>query len=115
MTTYTYDEKNYVTIFEELKTEGFALVINLEETESTSFIASDLDTEKIGFIYKEGSIYPTPTAEKYWRMGILGPSPQNDILKKDNKQTYQDLIMEVLQLEDDVDPPVFIMILFLPT
>lgn len=104
-----YEEKKHLELLENLKKEQISLVINLEESPATASIASSLDAEKIGFLYKNGSIYPSHSAEKYWKMSILGPSPENNILKRKNTQTYQDLIGEMLDLPRLIEPPVFLL------
>jgi heptosyltransferase-2 len=89
-----------------LKDQKFDLVINLEESSDAARLASDIGGEKFGFLYN-GGIYPTPTAEKLWRMSIHGPKPENDILKKNNTQTYQELLKEMLDLPGQISRPVF--------
>ncbi|MFC2061715.1 glycosyltransferase family 9 protein [Elusimicrobiota bacterium] len=104
-----FRKDEYAKIRESLLEEEFDLVINLEESLETAKITSSIDSEQIGFLYKDGGIHPSETAKEYWGMSELGPSPENDILKKKNKKTYQQLMKEILELPYEVSRPLFVM------
>ncbi|MBN2407332.1 MAG: glycosyltransferase family 9 protein [Elusimicrobia bacterium] len=95
-------DKKYAAKFRKMKLD---LVISLEESENAAGIASGLGAEKVGFILENGKVRPTPAAQSYWMMSSLGPAPQNDVLKKNNRKTYQQLLKEMLSLDTEPGRP----------
>lgn len=90
-----YGNKN----IEKLKGKKFDLIINLEEDYETCAFATSLEGNKIGFFLKGDKISPTPSAEEWFNMSALGEKPRNDKLKRVNKKTYQQLMLEMLGLK----------------
>ena len=65
-----------------IKNIEFDLIINLEEDKDNTSFASSIDSnKKIGFLIKDGEVFPTKTAEEWFNMSLLGKKPENDILK----------------------------------
>ncbi len=91
-----------------LENKIFDTVINLDEDLEACSIASRLKGEKIGF-YLDGSdkIVPTASAQKVYEMSALGKRPRNDILKKANKKTYQELIAEIVGIKKENNELIF--------
>ena len=79
-----------------LEGKKFDLVINLEEDFDACALATKLDGKKIGFYLKDGKIVPTSSAQEWFNMSVLGKKPDNDKLKRANKKTYQQLMLEML-------------------
>ncbi|MFH1415429.1 MAG: glycosyltransferase family 9 protein [Elusimicrobiota bacterium] len=100
-----FEEKNIRDTAAMLKKEGFTLVINLEESMDAVSIATGLGARCLGLIEERGEIVPAPGAEEMWKMSILGPSPENDILKKENTRTYQEIVKAMLGLERSAGMP----------
>jgi len=100
-----FESRDYEALLKRLEMENFGIVINLEESGYAARITSALDAEKFGFIWKKNSLMPTPTARRYWSMSAFGLSPENDILKKNNRETYQQLVADILKLGDPVEKP----------
>jgi len=78
----------------------FDLIINLEEDfEACSIATKAQKKELIGFyLDNNGKTVPTPTMQEWYNMSSLGKKPDNDILKKRNKKTYQQLMLEALRI-----------------
>ncbi len=86
-----------------LKNEFFDIVINLDEDFEACKLTSELKTKKlIGFYLENNKIIPTPTAKEWYGMSALGKRPQNDILKKANKKTYQQIMFEILDIKPKI-------------
>ncbi len=79
----------------------FDLLINLEEDFEACSIATKAKKRKlIGFyLDSDGKIVPSPTMQEWYNMSALGKKPDNDLLKKKNKKTYQQLMLEALRLD----------------
>ncbi|MFC2048977.1 glycosyltransferase family 9 protein [Elusimicrobiota bacterium] len=88
-----------------LDTLHLDLIINLEEDPCLAELLNEINTEIIGFIVEKGLIIPTASAVRYWEMGLYGPRPDNNILKKNNRMTYQDMLKEILTLDHYVACP----------
>ncbi|MBN1157286.1 glycosyltransferase family 9 protein, partial [Candidatus Woesearchaeota archaeon] len=88
-------------IISELKDNNYDLIINLDEDADACSIASALGKEIIGFYMEDGIVAYTPSAKEWFEMGALGKKPDNDILKKKNRKTYQQIMFEILQINDD--------------
>jgi heptosyltransferase-2 len=83
-----------------LKNTNFNLIINLEEDkENTQFATNLKSKELIGFKYKNNQPKPTKTTQEWFNMSALGPKPQNNILKKQNKKTHRQLISEIIKIK----------------
>lgn len=83
-----------------IKNTEFDLVINLEEDkDNTSFTSSINSNKKIGFLIKDGEVFPTKTAKEWFDMSLLGKKPENDILKKKNKKTHRQIMGEIVEVE----------------
>ncbi len=106
---FLYDKIN----IENLKRERFDLVINLDEDyEACSLTTyfSKLNSKIYGYyINNENKIVPSKSAKDYFDMSLLGEKPKNDILKKQNKKTYPELIYELSELEYKKDPPILVL------
>jgi ADP-heptose:LPS heptosyltransferase len=85
----------------ELKKRDYDLIINLDEDEKACEIATALGKEVIGFYIKDGKVVYTSSAKNWFDMGALGKKPMNDILKKKNKKTFQQLMLEILDIRED--------------
>ena len=95
-------------IFPVLKKKGFDLVINLDEEKDVCEIATNLKAEVIGFyLSPEGKVLPTETARKWYGMSALGEYPMNNILKKANRKTHQDLMCEILGINPSNKDEIF--------
>ena len=103
-----YSERARDLLTKNIINEKFDLVINLEEEQAAAEIASAMKCEKAGFVFKEGEISPTIDAQEMWKMSILGPRPDNDVLKKNNKKTYQRLIADIAGLDEPAGPPIYL-------
>jgi len=78
----------------------FDIVINLEESEELCRFASSLNyKEIIGFVYRNNSIQPTPTAKEWFDMSNLGKKPYNDILKRNNKKSHRHILAEIVGIK----------------
>ncbi len=78
-----------------LYTDKFDLVINLDASPLSSRLATTAKgVEKLGFGYHEGGfVYPfNQEAYEWFEMGIF------DDIKKKNKKTYQQIVMEICKL-----------------
>lgn len=88
----TFDENTYLL----LKKKNFDVIINLDEGKDVCELATSLEGEKIGFYLKDRRVIPTKTAVKWYNMSTLGEYPMNNILKKANKRTYQEIMFEIV-------------------
>jgi ADP-heptose:LPS heptosyltransferase len=83
-----------------LQTDIFNKIINLDASQTSSRIALMANGGiKIGFIYNHslGATLPiTPEAVDWFEMGL------NDTLKKENKKTYQETMLEICKLPHNV-------------
>ena len=81
--------------------EKFDWVINLEEDYDSASLTTRLKPKRISGNFLEGEkIVPTPSAKEWYDMGRLGKKPKNDILKKKNKKTYQQCMLDITQLKN---------------
>ncbi len=80
---------------------SFDLIINLEEDfEACSLATKAKKKELIGFyLDNEKNIVPTSTMREWYNMSALGKKPENDILKQRNKKTYQQLMLEAINIK----------------
>lgn len=84
---------------EQLKKISYDEIINLEEDEELCKFACSLKYRSIkGFVFVNGKVSATPTTTEMFNMSYVGPKPQNDILKKQNKKTHRQLIGEIIQV-----------------
>ncbi len=106
---FLYDKIN----IENLKKERFDLVINLDEDYKACSLTtyfSKLNSKIYGYyLNNENKIVPSKSAKYYFDMSLLGEKPKNDILKKQNKKTYPELIYELSELEYKKDPPILVL------
>jgi len=77
----------------------FDLIINLDEDHEACKLATELSDNIIGFYLKENKVTPTETAKTWYNMSNLGKKPQNDILKKENKKTYQQHMFDIIGIK----------------
>lgn len=103
---FKLDKNGFLSLLHKIKNMDFQLVINLDESFYAGYLTATLPVKKIGFIYREGYIYPTLTFFDLWRMGIFGPYPKNDRLKKKNRFTYQELLRRALGLNSRLSKPI---------
>lgn len=85
-----------------LLSEKFDIVINLDNSKTSSSIASLINgNEKIGFLLDEkGFVLPTNSEADYWlHLSAF------DSLKRENNKTYQEVMYSILNLEKPVQPP----------
>ncbi|MBU0980237.1 MAG: glycosyltransferase family 9 protein [Nanoarchaeota archaeon] len=89
---------------------SFDLVINLDEDELACKFASKLRSgaEFKGFYWDEGVKF-TEGAEPWFMMSALGPEPQNDVLKKENKKTYQEHMLDIVGLKPEKSETLYYM------
>jgi len=84
-----------------LKSVKWDLIINLEEDEENCNFVKALNPKEIkGFVYKNNKSHHTPTTKEWFNMSMVGPKPQNDILKKNNKKTHRQLISEIVEVKE---------------
>jgi ADP-heptose:LPS heptosyltransferase len=86
--------------FNLLNKSTFDLIINLDEDFEACSLATKLKKRKIyGFyIDKNVKVTPTPASREWFNMGALGNKPKNNVLKKKNKKTHQQIMHEIIQL-----------------
>ena len=83
-----------------LKNKEFDLIINLDEDFEACSLASSIKTKILGFyIDRDKKIKPTESAEGWYNMSALGKHPRNDILKKNNKLTYQEHMFKIIGIK----------------
>ena len=92
-----------------LKNIHFDIVINLDEDMAACNITKNVTKDKIigFFLDKKNNILCTETAKEWYDMGLLGKHPDNDILKKKNKKTYQQLMAEILEISSENNEIIF--------
>jgi len=93
--------------FFRINVEEYDIVINLDTSKISSSIAASANGKnKIGFVLnKKGFVEATSNAAAKW----LEMSAFDD-LKKENKQTYQEIIYEILELDKTkIAQPIFIL------
>ncbi len=88
---------------ENLKKINFDIIFNLDEDFKACSLSAALNKrEVVGFILDiNNRITRTESAREYYNMSALGKKPQNDILKKKNKKTYQQLIAEMMGISTE--------------
>lgn len=98
---------NDVIIFEDdalfrINAEEYDLVINLDTSKVSSAIASTSKGKtKLGFILNtKGFVEPTNSSANYWLM-----MSAFDDVKRENKKSYQSIMYEILELNQNVLPP----------
>ena len=76
------------------------LVVNLEEDDENCDFTSSLGAKEIiGFVKRDGKVYPTSTAKEWYDMSALGKKPENDMLKKKNRKTHRQIISEIVGVD----------------
>jgi ADP-heptose:LPS heptosyltransferase len=87
-----------------LAVESFDWVINLDTAKTSASIATCAHgKKKTGFLlHEKGYIYATNDAARSW----LEMSGFDDVKKK-NTKTYQQIVYEILDLNDEIAPPMF--------
>jgi heptosyltransferase-2 len=79
----------------------FDIVINLEEDVETGKIVSSLKYGKIAGFFLDGEIInATDSAGEWYKMSYIGPKPQNDILKKQNKKTHREIMGDIIGIKN---------------
>jgi len=92
----TFDKSSW------LKGKSFDLVINLEEDIEVGKLVNELKYREIkGFYLKDGEILPSSSAREWYAMSALGKRPWNDILKKKNKKTWQQIMSETIGIDSE--------------
>jgi len=86
-------------LIKEFKGKKFDLIINLDEDYEACKLATELEGEVIGFYLKDNKIVPSESAKEWFNMSALGEKPRNDMLKKANKKTYQQLMFEIIGIK----------------
>ncbi len=89
----SFNDKN------KIKNENFDIIINLDEDYEACELASLFKGKIFGFYLDNNKITPTESAQEYFNMSVLGKKPENDILKKKNKKTYQQLMFEIIGIK----------------
>src|SRR3989344_1138305 len=81
----------------------FDIVINLDEDFEACALATKIKTGKIigNYLDKNLKVVPSESAKEWYDMSKLGKKPQNDILKKKNKKTYQQIISDMVGVDYD--------------
>lgn len=77
----------------------FDLVINLDEDIEACKLASSFSEDVIGFYLSDGEVKPSESAKEWFDMGALGKKPENDILKKKNRETYQHHLFKIVGIK----------------
>ena len=96
------EKENFSLTFSTLLSEKFDLVINLDASKESSFLASIANAKKkLGFIISQnGNPYPTNDVAREWFfMGL------NDDLKKENKKTYQEIVSGIIGVKFNNQKP----------
>ncbi|HLC65126.1 MAG TPA: glycosyltransferase family 9 protein [Candidatus Nanoarchaeia archaeon] len=86
----------------------YSKLINLDEDERACRLAGSLNGEVIGFYWDNGIKY-TPTAKEWFDMSALGKKPENDILKRKNRKTYQQIMCEIAGVEWKHQKPILVL------
>lgn len=102
-----YDRK----VLSSLSKHYFDIIINLDEDLEACSLATRLRKKELYGFYlnKQMKITPTPSAQEWFDMGALGEKPTNDILKKKNKKTHQQIMHEIIGLPYKQSPaPIYL-------
>jgi len=54
----------------------------------------------LGYYYNNGKIVPSDSAKEWFDMSILGEIPKNDILKKQNKKTHRQILLDIIEVKN---------------
>ena len=96
-----YLEKVYaIEDFKAQNSFNYDLIISLDEDEEAARLASNAGRNIVGFYFENGKVLPIETARNWFNIGALGEKPRNDLLKKENKKTYQEHMLDVIGLSN---------------
>ena len=91
------NDKPSLKIISKLK---FDLIVNLEESLELSKLTSRLKPKKIqGFYFENEKIVSSKSAKEWFNMSAIGPKPKNDVLKKKNKKTHNELMSQIIEVK----------------
>jgi heptosyltransferase-2 len=74
--------------------KDYSIVFSLDEDSRACEIASLFKEKVIGFYKENNKVLPTSSAVEWFDMCALGKEVERDILKKQNKKTYQQIMLE---------------------
>ena len=96
---FVYGKKTIKFLLE----QKFDIIINLDEDFEACSLATNIKKRKIYGFYlnKNNEVVPTATAKEWFDMSALGKKPENDILKKKNKKTYQQIMHDICELPNN--------------
>ncbi len=86
-----------------IKKDRFDLVVNLEESKELCKFTSSLKPKKIqGFYFdlNKNKIVPSSSTREWFNMSAIGPKPENDKLKKNNKKTHREIMSDIIGLKN---------------
>ncbi len=92
--------------------EEYEMIISLEEEEAPAHIANRVKHKRLtGVCYEKGKLSYTPETSYWFDMSLISRfgKEKADELKKRNKQSYQDIWMEILGLEKKDYEPVLVL------
>ncbi|MDD5431398.1 MAG: glycosyltransferase family 9 protein [Candidatus Omnitrophica bacterium] len=87
---------------EHFKKDRFDLIINLDEDYDACQLASELKGKILGYYLENGKIVCSQGAKYWMSMSLLG-ADNRDELKKANKETYQKIMYDIIELPYDSD------------
>lgn len=90
--------------FSNLNKLHYDLVFSLDEDKRAAQLASNIGGNIVGFYLKKDKVLPTETAREWFNMGALGKKPMNNMLKKKNKKTYQQHMLDIIGLPNKGTP-----------
>ena len=87
---------NLITNIDEIKDKKFDLAVNFDDTEEACSLFNQVDAKKkIGFYFENGYLTCSKSAREYYAMSLNG-GKDKDLLKKNNKKSYQEFIFEIV-------------------
>lgn len=90
--------------FTNLEKTHYDLVLSLDEDKRAAQLTSNIGGNIVGFYFKKDKVLPTKTARGWFNMSALGKKPMNNILKKKNKKTYQQHMLDIIGLPSKGTP-----------
>lgn len=102
-------EKIFLNGDDELNQNNFDLIISLDDDLEACELASSLKTEKIiGAFFEKGERKYTNDSSLWFDMGLISKfrKKKADELKALNKETYQNILFKILEIDDDNYEPI---------
>lgn len=94
-------------LLKKLKKEKFELILSLNDDFDACLMATKLKGKLLGHYVKDGKIVPTSSAKEWFDMSALGEKPENDMLKRKNKKTYQEHIQNIAGIKAEYSDIIF--------